>query len=231
MSFNELTPVGKVAAEYPLATRVFARHGIDYCCGGGLPLKEACAAVEIPVDQVLDEIQHVLAGTSVGTVRWDREPLPILIGHILATYHGPLREELPRLDGMCRKVLRAHGGRDPEKFQALVDVFDGLRKELESHMQDEEQRLFPLVLQSAGDQAGDAIDELVHEHEAAGEALRTLRRLCDDYVVPEGACNTWRALWHGLAELEKDLHEHIHLENNILFPRALEKAAVQAAGE
>ena len=221
MSITSESGVGRLAAEHPLATRVFARHGIDYCCGGGVPLGKVCAAKGLDADAVIAEIRRELGDGSAAPRRWDQAPLIELIAHILTTYHAPLREELPRLDGMTRKVLDAHREKDPEGFTALVEVFAGLRAELEQHMAKEEQILFPMIMQGRGAGAGAPITVMVHEHEVAGAALRRLRELTNDYVVPAEACNTWRALWHGLAALESDLHDHIHLENNILFPRAL----------
>ena len=221
MSITTETRVGQLAAEHPLATRVFARHGIDFCCGGGLPLGKVCADKGLDAPAIIAEIQRELGDGSAEFKRWDQAPLTELIGHILVTYHAPLREELPRLDGMARKVLDVHREKDPEGFTALVEVFAGLRAELEQHMAKEEQILFPMVMQGRGKGAGAPINVMIHEHENAGAALRRLRELTNDYTVPAEACNTWRALWHGLAALESDLHDHIHLENNILFPRAL----------
>lgn len=221
MTITSDTRVGQLAAEHPLATRVFARHGIDFCCGGGVPLGKVCADKGLDAPAVIAEIQHELGDGGADAKRWDQAPLTELIGHILTAYHAPLREELPRLDGMARKVLEVHRDKDPEGFTALVEVFAGLRAELEQHMAKEEQILFPMVMQGRGAGAGAPIAVMIHEHENAGAALRKLRELTNDYTVPAEACNTWRALWHGLAALESDLHDHIHLENNILFPRAL----------
>jgi regulator of cell morphogenesis and NO signaling len=132
---------------------------------------------------------------------------------------------------MARKVLGVHGARDPERLSELVSVFAGLRGELEEHMAKEEQVLFPMIRQGQGKRADDPISVMEHEHESAGAALRRLRELTDNYEVPENACNTWRALWHGLAALEEAMHRHIHLENNILFPRALGNCGAHAGRE
>lgn len=216
------TPVGEIATTHPLATRVFHRHGIDFCCGGGKALEDACKARNIEVEAVIDEINKELAGSSEPSQRWDEASFEDLVGHILKTYHQPLHEELPRLDVMARKVLQVHGDKAPDVLPELVSVFAELRYEMEQHMFKEEQVLFPMILQGQGRMALGPIEVMRHEHDSAGEALRRLRELTSDYTVPECACNTWQALWHGLAALEADLQEHIHLENNILFPRALE---------
>lgn len=213
--------VGQVATENPLATRVFARHGIDYCCGGGRPLAEVCNEKGLNAASIVAEIEKELGTSGETLARWDDAPLDKLIDHILEAYHVPLWEELPRLDAMARKVLAVHGDKEPEMLADIVDVYAALKAELDQHMKKEEQILFPMIRAGQGEMAGPPVNVMHVEHESAGEALRRLRLLTNNYEVPEGACNTWRALWHGLAALEKDLHEHIHLENNILFPRAL----------
>jgi regulator of cell morphogenesis and NO signaling len=218
--------IGQIATEYPLATRVFARHGIDFCCGGGKPLGQVCEQKGIEVAQVIAEIEKEVSTTDEPQVRWDQAPLEALIEHILDTYHAPLREELPRLEAMAEKVLKVHGDKDPEMFSGLVRVFAGLKNELDQHMAKEEQILFPMILSGQGASASGPVSVMEQEHDSAGEALRRIRELTHDYQVPDEACTTWRALWHGLAELEAAMHRHIHLENNILFPRALAETAV-----
>ncbi len=222
LEIDKNTPVGKLATAQPLATRVFHRHGIDFCCGGGKALEDACKARDVEVETVLEEIDKELAKTDGTERRWDEASFEDLIGHILKVYHQPLHEELPRLDVMARKVLQVHGDKAPDVLPELVTVFAELRYEMEQHMFKEEQVLFPMILQGRGSMALGPIEAMRHEHESSGGALRRLRKLTKDYTVPECACNTWQALWHGLAALETDLQEHIHLENNILFPRALE---------
>lgn len=213
--------VGEIATKHPLATRVFARHGIDFCCGGGKPLSDVCATLGLSTEAVLTEIQREIDAPASDPVRWDEAPLDDLIQHILTTYHVPLKEELPRLEAMARKVVDVHGQVQPETLPQLLEVYLALAQELEEHMEKEEQVLFPMIQDGRGSSAGDPVASLEHEHESAGRALARLRILTDGYRVPEEACNTWRALWHGLAALEESLHQHIHLENNILFPRAL----------
>ena len=213
--------VGQLATENPLATRVFARHGIDYCCGGGRPLAEVCAEKGLNPETIVAEINREITATPEAGARWDNAPLADLIDHILEVYHVPLWEELPRLDAMARKVLAVHGDKDPAMLGGIVEVYGALRAELDQHMRKEEEILFPMIKAGQGANAGPPVNVMHIEHDSAGEALRRLRELTNDYTMPEGACNTWRALWHGLEALEHDLHQHIHLENNILFPRAL----------
>jgi len=221
MTITADSHVGAVAAEHPLATRVFARHGIDFCCGGGRPLSEACEAHGVALEPLLAEIGREIESAPQSEVRWDDAPFADLIDHILQTFHAPLREELPRLEQMARKVNTVHGEKDPQRLAAVLDTIVALRAELEQHLLKEEQILFPMILQGQGAMAMGPVSVMEAEHEDAGRALRRLRDLTDGYQPPEGACNTWRALWAGFADLEAQTHQHIHLENNILFPRAL----------
>lgn len=220
MNITAETTVGTVATEHPLATRVFARHGIDFCCGGKKPLAEACGAAGSDIDAVLAELQKEIEATPEPEVRWDEAPLENLIEHILRRYHDTLKEELPRLEEMARKVHRVHGDKDQARFDELLRTFLAVKEDIDQHLPKEEQVLFPAILAGHRHMLGGPISVMEMEHEALGEMLRKIRELTGEYVVPEIACNTWRALWVGLEELERDLHEHIHLENNILHKRA-----------
>ena len=222
MNIDGTTKVGNLAAEHPLATRVFARHGLDFCCGGGRPLEDVCAGQGLDLDAVIGEIEAEVAHADEPEARWDEAPLADLIDHILHTYHASLREELPRLESMAAKVLRAHGDKEPDMLPELGRVFGRLKAELEAHMLKEERILFPMIRAGRGAMASAPVSVMEHEHEVAAAALRRLCELTGGYRVPEEACNTWRALWHGLADLERTTHQHVHLENNILFPKTLE---------
>ena len=213
--------IGQIATEHPLATRVFARHGIDFCCGGGRPLAEACADKGLDAGAILQELETELAKSPEADVRWDTQPLKALIDHIVSTFHEPLREELPRLQAMARKVHEVHGPKDPERLKAILDTVLALQAELMLHMRKEEEILFPMIAAGKGAMAMGPVSVMEAEHDDAGKMLRRLSELTGGYVAPEGACNTWRALWAGLGDLERAMHVHIHLENNILFPRAL----------
>ncbi|GMU67180.1 MAG: iron-sulfur cluster repair di-iron protein [Acidobacteriota bacterium] len=221
MSLSLESRVGEIAARHPLATRVFARHGIDFCCGGGVALAEACAKRAIDPAGVLEEIEREInsPGADGATRRWHEAPLAELVVHIVERYHDPLREELPRLEAMARRVFRVHGDKDPERLGALLESFLRLKSELDQHLHEEEESLFPSLLNAAAGQPSQ-VGSFVDDHTRVGQELHQIRELTDGFRVPEGACNTWNALWHGLAALEADLHEHIHLENNVLFPRA-----------
>ncbi len=218
MNITPHSRVGDIAAHHPLATRVFARHGIDFCCGGGAQLAEACAKRGVDAGVVVGEIENVLASSDGAATSWNAAPLDGLVRHILTAYHAPLREELPRLESMARKVVRVHGEREPERLPALLEVYLSLQAELSEHLDREERELFPPILEQ-GAAAGPRVASLRDDHAEAGRRLAEIRALTDDFRVPAGACNTWRALWAGLEALEGSLHEHIHLENNVLFPR------------
>jgi len=231
MTITPETQVSEIVTHHPGATKVFHRHGIDFCCGGKRPLGEACEERRLDPDQILGEIAAVADGNSEER-DWSTDHLTDLVMHILSRYHAPLREELPRLQEMADKVANVHGKNHPEALP-LAERFRELKEELASHMLKEEQVLFPYVARletaaAAGRPVGPSpfgtvagpISVMEAEHEHAGRLLAEMRRLTSDYQLPTDACNTFRALYHGLEELERDLHLHIHLENNVLFPRA-----------
>jgi regulator of cell morphogenesis and NO signaling len=220
MSITAESTVGAVATEHPLATRVFARHGIDFCCGGGKALAAACDAKGVDVQQVISELEQEIEAPGTPETRWDELPLDALIDHILSTYHEPLKEELPRIEEMMRKVHSVHGDKDQTKFDELLRVVLTIRADIDDHLPKEEEILFPAIKAGQGAMATAPMQVMEMEHETLGGMLRRVRELTNDYTVPPEACNTWRALWVGLEDLERSLHEHIHLENNILHPRA-----------
>jgi len=226
------TPIGRIAADHPLTTRVFARHRLDYCCGGDRPLEDACEAKGLDADEVMREIEREIEATrapggvatrapgGVATRRWDDATAREIIEHIVAAYHEPLREELPRLVAMARKVAAVHGDLRPDTLPALATTVASLKTDLERHMAEEERDVFPRIVGEERAGATDRFAGLEHDHEEAGAALERIRELTGDYEVPAEACGTWRALWHGLEDLERTMHEHVHLENNVLFPKA-----------
>ena len=189
--------------------------------GGGRPLNEVCEQKGLDTDTIIEDIEREIETPDAPETRWNDAPLSDLIDHILLTYHRPLDEELPRLEAMARKVFDVHGDKDPEVLSGILSVYLGLKDELLQHMMKEEQILFPMIKIGQGPTTQGPVSVMLQDHDAAAAALSKLRELTNDYLVPENACNTWRALWHGLAALETSLHHHIHLENNILFPRAL----------
>ena len=224
--------VRDLALEIPAATRVFEKLGIDYCCGGGKTLEQACEAANLPLDRVVEELES--AGRNPrpesATQDWQARPLSELTTHIQTTHHQYTREEIVRLTALTAKVSAAHGANHQELVE-IRDVFEGLAQELSGHMMKEEMILFPYIVRLENAvQATKApfgtvrnpIAMMMHEHDGAGEALRDLRRLSGGYSAPADACVSYQTLYRALAAFEADLHQHIHLENNILFPRAVE---------
>ena len=226
MQFSSEKTVGELAVENSAAARVFEKYGIDYCCGGKQSLAAVCVERGIAPEAVLEELRQIAPKVALEERDWKTAPLADLIGHIVARHHAYLKSELPRVTELFAKVVRAHGEREPRLWE-VKEVFEILQEELESHLMKEELILFPAIARlEAGDGSGapcsieHPIARMEYEHESAGRALAQIRHLTLDYYIPEEACNTYRALFAALIELEADLHQHIHLENNILFPRA-----------
>jgi regulator of cell morphogenesis and NO signaling len=212
--------IGELAVARPASVKVFQRHGVDFCCGGHKPLVDTCRAKGLDADALLAEIDAEEQRGRPSEVTWDQAPLPELIAHILAKHHRPLDEELPRVLFLARKVARVHGGSHAH-LPVLQGRVEELVDDLVPHMAKEEQVLFPWILRGDGARAKMPVTRMEEEHDRVGELLREIRSLTGGFVVPTEACGSWRALWQGLEALEVDLHEHIHLENNVLFPRAL----------
>jgi len=211
--------VGQLASTLPGASRVFHRHGLDFCCGGGVSLAEACSSAGLDVDHVIAEIQDE-AKSAGGFERWDERSLPDVIDHVLESFHVPHRRELPRLLALATKVEEVHAEKSACP-RGLAAHLERVGAEMELHMQKEEQVLFPLLRSGQGGMAAMPIQVMEQEHRDLGEDLKRSRELTGDFTPPADACGTWSALYLGLAELERELMEHIHLENNVLFPRAL----------
>jgi regulator of cell morphogenesis and NO signaling len=212
-------PLSRIALTYPAASRVFHRHGLDYCCGGARPLAEACRKAGLDADAIAREIEAEETHAT-DAVRWDERPLPELVDHILARYHAPLREELGRLLAMAEKVERVHHEK-PHAPHGLAKHLRQVVDAVEDHLQKEEQILFPAIQAGHGQSLSMPVHVMEQEHDDHGASLRRTRALTRDLTPPQDACTTWRALYLGLEELERELMDHIHLENNVLFPRAL----------
>lgn len=226
MNITETTTIAEIASTLPSSVRVFQRHQIDFCCGGKMPLAAACHAQGVPFAEIVDAIETSARAPEQDARDWNAEPLAALITHITSTYHAPLRDELPRLETMASKVAHVHGAKAPHLIR-LAAIVAELSGDLRSHMQKEELVLFPAIRmmerrQMQPDLWLDApIGVMEHEHDRAGALLSELHTMTDGYVSPTWACATLRALYQGLSELEPTMHVHVHLENNVLFPRAL----------
>jgi len=225
--------VRDIALENSSSIRVFERFGIDYCCGGRKALEEACAASQIEVDAVVAALEAAAHKPDTSVPDWQRLSLEQLIDHIVTVHHGYVRAELPRLAALGDKVVSRHGALQPE-IPAIRAALTHLDEELTAHLMKEEKVLFPCIVALEGSQIGAAsplhaciaklenpIAMMVAEHDAAGALLARMRELSCGFTPPEGACPTYRGFYDGLREFELDLHQHIHLENNVLFPRAI----------
>jgi len=224
------TKVGELVMARPETMRYFERLGIDYCCGGHHSLGEACGLAKQDAARVMADLatlEPFQAG--VPSPRdWAQAPLADLTKHIVTTHHDYLREEMPRLELLLEKVLRAHGERHPE-LARVGEIYRALVADLMPHMMKEEQILFPFICQLEQGQSGSScfgtVQSPIHvmemEHEAVGALLVELRELTGAYTVPADGCATFRALYDGFETLEQDLHLHIYLENQILHPRAI----------
>jgi regulator of cell morphogenesis and NO signaling len=213
------TSLSTLVTETPSATRVLLRHGLDFCCGGKQTLAEACSRAGLSLEGVLSELAAL--APDHGERRWDVAPIPELIQHILDVYHAPLEEDLTQLKAMADKVLRVHGDKDPERLTQLRATVYGLADELLPHMMKEEQVLFPWILSGRQPRPEAPISVMKHEHVVAGELLERAKQLTDTFTPPAEACHTWRNLYARLEEFDSELRQHIHLENNVLFPRVL----------
>ena len=233
---NSQTTVREVAIQMPESTRLFEKLKIDYCCGGNQPLAIACASAGLDVDKVIKTLGE-LTGINLEdatTLDFQNPSLPELIEHILSTHHVFTKSEMDRLETLSAKVISAHGGNHAELIE-ISELLKHLFADLRPHMFKEEQILFPYIVAmtqaSRQNQArpfapfgtvNNPIRMMMREHDTAGEILRELRVLTSDYKVPPDACISYQTLYEAMENFEKDLHQHIHLENNLLFPKALE---------
>jgi regulator of cell morphogenesis and NO signaling len=225
---NEQT-VGQMVVERPSRARIFETLGIDYCCGGRKPLSQACEESGLQLDDVLRQLDESSAPDAPAERDWATASMTDLCDHIEAAHHAWLRQELPRLAFLTHKVASRHGEHRPALIE-VHHVFLHLKAELESHMMKEEQVLFPIcrhfdridtLPQLHCGSVNSPIEVMIREHDDAGDALARIRELTDNFRLPDDACNTYRALFDSLEQLERDMHQHVHKENNILFPKAI----------
>jgi regulator of cell morphogenesis and NO signaling len=229
--------VREVVVDHPAARRVLERFGIDYCCGGEKPLGAAAAEVGADMDELLTAMRQAEQSPQGAPAEpdWRAMSMTEMANHIERQHHTFMRRELPRLEDLLARVRQAHQEAHGQMLGELTRVFSALRAELEMHLLKEEQVLFPYLRQiehyaEHGGQRPEIhcitvlnpITQMRHEHENAGAALEEMHALTGDFALPPDACQSFRALYEGLQEMEADLHQHIHLENNILFPRAIE---------
>ncbi|MBI4909583.1 MAG: iron-sulfur cluster repair di-iron protein [Acidobacteria bacterium] len=229
--------VKEIASQSLQAVRVFGQFGIDYCCGGKRPLADVCEDKGIPLGDVETALRSALDATAPTPEDWHQSSLCSLVDHIVRTHHEYLKRELPLITPRLEKVYRVYNQRHGPTLQGLPEVYAALRAELELHLRKEEMILFPAIV--AAETAAlsglplprppfgsfaNPIGMMESEHDSANAALAAIREITCGFMVPDYACVTYRALYAALQQLEADLSEHIHLENDILFPRALQLA-------
>jgi len=225
--------VRDIATENPAAVRVFEKYGIDYCCGGRVPLAQACANKGLNVDDVIASIEAATTRSAKGDKDWAKEPLASLAAYIVDTHHAYVTREVPRLNELAAKVVSRHG-HTREELPAIQSKLAELGEEMIAHQGKEEVVLFPYIGKFERYASGDGakprscfgtldhpITMMTRDHDYAGDLLAQIRQLSQEFTPPADACPTFRAFYAGLQEFEQDLHQHIHLENNILFPRAI----------
>jgi regulator of cell morphogenesis and NO signaling len=219
ITIQPTTTLAELATTYPAASRVFHRLGLDYCCGGRRSLDDACRERGLVAANVMKEIADANPAAETA-IPWTERPLGDLIAFIVGRYHEALRRELPELIALAGKVETRHA----EKPACPTGITEHLRQvhsAVLEHLEKEERILFPMIQAGRGPGAAGPVQVMEHEHRDHAANLARTRELTHDLVPPPEACASWRALYLRLHELEEELMEHIHLENNVLFPRAL----------
>jgi regulator of cell morphogenesis and NO signaling len=227
-TFNGSEKIGEIVAGFPGASNLFKEYKIDFCCGGNRTLSAALRQQQIDEGRFLERLNQLFqqAQQKPGRdVDWREAPLSDLIDHIVQNHHAYLLKELPLLSEFVTKILRVHGSAHRELAQ-LHKLFHQLKMELEQHLITEEEIVFPLIKeaeqredQAALSNATERIEEVEADHIAVGDLLKKMRQITDNYRLPEGACRTYTLTFQKLEEMEADLFQHIHLENNVLFRR------------
>lgn len=211
-------PLGELALTIPRASGLFRKLDLDFCCGGKQTLLRAATRKELNLEDI--ETQLAALAEELAEKDWRVAPLAEIIDHIIVRFHDRHREQLPELILQATKVERVHADK-PNVPKGLAKYLTMLHQELSSHMMKEEQILFPMIKQGMGTQAGGPISVMESEHDDAGELLEVIKHTTNNVTPPPEACTTWKAMYNGINELIEDLMNHISLENNVLFPRAL----------
>ena len=213
--------LGEIATDHPAATRVFLRHKLDFCCGGKRSLARACKTAGLDPATITSEI--IAEGQSDDQpVHWETKSAQELADHIESYYHEGLRRDLPPLIEAALRVERVHADKSNVP-KGLADLLSSFWAEMQNHMAKEETILFPMIRRGTrGPNVHMPVRAMMSEHDDHGARLSAIRQLTDDLLVPSNACGTWRALYEGLEKMEADLMQHIHLENDILFKRAVQ---------
>lgn len=212
-------PLAQVVLQMPASSTVFERFGLDYCCGGQTLVGDACEKRGVDPQALIAALEKLPAAPD-GEPDWAALSLADFVPALVERFHRPLDLELPRLEGLARRVAAHHGPEHPHLVEVL-EAYLELKEDLVEHMAKEERVLFPWIVNRYSANLPAPIRVMHMEHERVGRLLERLRTLCGQYAIPAQACGSWSGLYRGLEALERDLHLHIHVENNILFPRAL----------
>jgi regulator of cell morphogenesis and NO signaling len=215
---DQNSTLASVVSDRPSTARILQRYGLDFCCGGEQTLYEACSRAHLDAGRVLSELEQ--AAEPAEEIDVSALSQSELVHHIVRRYHEPLRPELARLLELARKAARVHGDKTAWP-KPLLPHLEASFSAIEDHLCKEERILFPAIELGRGFAARMPISVMMREHEDHGANLELIRELTDGFRPPAEACATWRILYHGLEELDLELKKHIHLENNLLFPRAL----------
>ena len=240
MDFSNDSRVKEVALSNPGARRILEDAGVDYCCGGGKSLQEACLHADVSAEEILQRLRQNSELVGPEETEWTSAPLADLTRHIRERHHRYVREAIPRVRALLTKVRETHGAKRRE-IEEIEKLFGDVAHEMLMHMQKEEQILFPYIdaLERSANGNGpieppffqtvrNPIHAMMKEHDAARDLVKQIRTASGEYAVPEDACTSYKAAYQELREFEADLHQHVHLENNILFPRAVELEAAVA---
>ena len=220
--------IGDIVARFPKAGEIFTEYSIDFCCGGNRPLIEAIKEQNLDETKILEKLRKSYQKTidqDQKDTDWRQAPTSKLIDHILNTHHVYMRRELPQLSDLSTTILRVHGASHGE-LSKVHRLFHNLKLEIDQHLIKEEEIVFPLLKDYAENPSSaklnkivDLNSELRKEHEGAGDVVKELRKVTDQYSVPADGCPTYIMTYSKLEDMESNLFQHIHLENNILFPR------------
>ncbi len=224
--------IGEIVAEDYRTAKVFDKYGIDFCCGGQLALAAACSEQGVDPEMLSRELEAAKREPAERRENYAEWELSFLADYIVNTHHAYIKKETGQIAAYAQKIAEVHGPRHPELGQ-IAGIFDKVADDLTAHLREEEENLFPAVKRleaaaksGAAPAPGDVetirgcLQKLNQEHEEVGEAVHTIRRLSQGYALPADACNTYLVTYQKLREFEDDLHKHVHLENNILFPKA-----------
>ena len=224
--------IGDIVADNYHAAGIFKEFGIDFCCGGGISITKACKKRNLNPDDVVAKLNAVYSDNSEENQNYNAWEPGFLIDHIERTHHNFVRTKTHEISAYAAKVAKVHGERHPENVE-IYNKFVALSRELIEHLQSEEERVFPLIREIYKSRMnGESIPDKIHdrlrkeldlmedEHEGAGDIMKEIRALSNDFTPPQDACATYRILYQNLAGFEEDLHKHVHLENNILFKKA-----------